>query len=194
MLEIQQVTRTKATKITNIVFWVIWGVLTGVLWAFVNPISLVPGVIHLRIFAFLPAVIGIIFGSRSGFFSGYIGTLVWSLLAGTFIPAHSLLVDGIMVGVTGLLPALMVGRGRSFAELADDKGLIWKSALWTLVAGVAMVFAVSASLAFLKIFDFWWAVLWLGISDITPLVVGTPIIVKLLVSRLAKTNINMTWS
>jgi len=179
---------------TNIVYWVIWGVLTGVLWAFVNPISLVPGVIHLRIFAFLPAVIGILFGPRSGFFSGYIGTVVWSLLAGSFIPAHSLIVDGIMVGFTGLLPAVMVGRGRSFEELAADSTIIWTSAIWSFIAGVIMIFAVCASLAYLKIFPFWWSVFWIGISDIAPLVVGTPILVKFLAQRLAKAGVKMNWS
>lgn len=186
--------RTKSTGISSIIYWVIFGVLTGVLWAFVNPIALVPGVIHLRIFAFLPAVIGIIFGPKTGFFSGYIGTVVWSLLAGTFIPVHSLLIDGIMVGVTGLVPALLVGKGRSFAELDRDKSLIWKSALWSLLTGIAMVIAVSGSLHVFGIFDFWWALLWLGLSDVPTLVIGTPILVKFLVKRLSKVQVSIPWS
>src|SRR5690348_6817571 len=71
---------------------------TGVLWAYANPIQLVPGVIQWRIFAFLPCLIGILLGPKSGFICGYLGTVIWSLLAGTFIPAHSLIVDGIAVG------------------------------------------------------------------------------------------------
>lgn len=98
--------RKKGNQVFSIVFAVIWGVITGVLWAYANPIQLVPGVIQWRIFAFLPPVIGILFGPISGFISGYLGSVVWGLLAGTFIPAHTLIVDGIMVGVTGLVRSL----------------------------------------------------------------------------------------
>ncbi len=179
----------KGISSTNIVFWVIWGVLTGVLWTYANPIPLVPGVIHLRIFAFLPPVLGILFGPWSGFAAGYIGTIVWSLLSGTFIAAHSLLIDGIMVGFTGLLPAVMVRGGRGLDEIANDASVIWKSALWCTISGVIMVAAVSASLSILGIFDFWWAMLWLGISDIAPLIVGTPILVMIFAKRLSKMDL-----
>ncbi len=40
-------------------------------------------------FAFLPPLVGILLGWKSGFICGYLGSLVWSLLAGTFIPAHA---------------------------------------------------------------------------------------------------------
>ena len=56
---------------------------TGVLWAYANPIQLVPGVIQWRIFAFLPPLVGILLGWKSGFICGYLGTIIWSLLAGT---------------------------------------------------------------------------------------------------------------
>lgn len=187
-------TRTNSTGLMSIVFWVVFGVLTGVLWAYVNPIALVPGVIHLRIFAFMPAVVGIIFGPKTGFFSGYIGTVVWALLAGTFLPAHSLLADGIMVGFTGWLPAMMVGRGRTLKELGHDKSVIVKSALWSLVAGVIMIVIACASLDLLGIFDFWWSVLWIGISDVPPLVIGTPILVVFLARRLEKMQTMIPWS
>jgi len=175
---------------TNIVFWVIWGVLTGVLWAFVNPITLVPGVIHLRIFAFLPAVIGILFGPISGFAAGYIGSVSWALLSGTFIPAHTLLIDGIMVGFTGWLPAIMIRRKGTLEQIADSPAAIWQSGLWCLISGLIMVVAVSASLSALGIFKFWWALFWLGISDIVPLAVGTPILVKLAAKRLSKIDVS----
>ncbi|GEA18022.1 aminotriazole resistance protein [Moorella sp. E306M] len=183
---------TKKSKITpaGLVFMVIWGVLTGVLWAYVNPITLVPGVIHLRIFAFLPAVIGIFFGPISGFASGYIGSLVWSLLSGAFIPAHTLLVDGIMVGFTGWLPAIMVGKGRTLEEIATDKSLVWKSVLWCGLSGIAMIIAVSLSLSILGIFDFRWALFWLGLSDVPPLMIGTPIIVKMFIKRLSRIDVS----
>src|SRR5882757_10009524 len=103
-----------------IVLAVVCGVATGVLWAYANPIQLVPGVIQWRIFAFLPPLIGILLGWRSGLICGYLGTIVWSLLAGTFIPLHSLLVDGIMVGLTGLVPGLMFDS----SKLTFDRGVL----------------------------------------------------------------------
>jgi hypothetical protein len=77
--------KKRSNPVFSIVFAVIWGVITGVLWAYANPIQLVPGIIQWRIFAFLPPVIGILFGLISGFISGYLGSVVWGLLAGTFI-------------------------------------------------------------------------------------------------------------
>lgn len=156
-----------------IVLSVVAAAATGVLWAYANPIQLVPGVIQWRIFAFLPPLIGILLGWRSGFICGYLGTIIWSLLAGTFIPAHSLIVDGIMVGLTGLVPGLLFDPSKM--EL-NSKGLL-KIAAICLAIGLVMVVAVSASLAYLGIFPFWWAVGYLGLSDIVPMVIGTPLLV-----------------
>ncbi len=146
---------------------------TGVLWAYANPIQLVPGVIQWRIFAFLPPLIGILLGWRSGFICGYLGTIVWSLLAGTFIPAHSLIVDGIMVGLTGLVPGVLFDP----AKTTFDRTVLVKIALACLAVGVVMVAAVSASLAYLGIFPFWWAFGYIGLSDIVPMVIGTPLLI-----------------
>lgn len=98
-------THPEGNTLFPIVLSIVAAAATGVLWAYANPIQLVPGVIQWRIFAFLPPLVGILLGWKSGFICGYLGTIVWSLLAGTFIPAHSLIVDGIMVGLTGLLRA-----------------------------------------------------------------------------------------
>ncbi|MCM2502796.1 aminotriazole resistance protein [Aureimonas altamirensis] len=147
---------------------------TGVLWAYANPIQLVPGVIQWRIFAFLPPLVGILLGWKSGFICGYLGTIVWSLLAGTFIPAHSLIVDGIMVGLTGLVPALLFDPART----KFDMPTLVKLAATCLIVGLVMVVAVSASLAWLGIFPFWWAVMYLGLSDIVPMLIGTPLLVR----------------
>ncbi|GJE26203.1 aminotriazole resistance protein [Methylobacterium organophilum] len=146
---------------------------TGVLWAYANPIQLVPGVIQWRIFAFLPPLIGVLLGARSGFIAGYLGTIVWSLLAGTFIPAHSLIVDGIMVGLTGFVPGFLFDPGKQ----TTDKVWLAKLAATCLAVGLVMVVAVSASLAYLGIFPFWWAVTYLGLSDVVPMLVGTPLLV-----------------
>ncbi|PYE43126.1 hypothetical protein DFI02_105312 [Rhizobium sp. PP-F2F-G20b] len=146
---------------------------TGVLWAYANPIQLVPGVIQWRIFAFLPPLIGILLGLRSGFICGYLGTIVWSLLAGTFIPAHSLIVDGIMVGLTGLVPGFLFDP----AKTTFDRTVLVKIALACLAVGIVMVAAVSASLSYLGIFPFWWAFGYIGLSDIVPMVIGTPLLI-----------------
>ncbi|WP_024512685.1 hypothetical protein [Bradyrhizobium sp. ARR65] len=159
-----------------IVLAVVCGVATGVLWAYANPIQLVPGVIQWRIFAFLPPLIGLLLGPKSGFICGYIGTIVWSLLAGTFIPAHSLIVDGIMVGLTGAVPPLLVNLRKTSFDLSIP--VLAKIAVVCAVIGVIMVAAVSASLAFLGIFPFWYAMLYIGLSDIVPMVIGTPLLVR----------------
>ncbi|MDO6456123.1 aminotriazole resistance protein [Celeribacter halophilus] len=146
---------------------------TGVLWTYANPIQLVPGIIQWRIFAFLPPLIGILLGWKSGFICGYLGTIIWSLLAGTFIPAHSLIVDGLAVGLTGLVPGLLFNP----ATTTFDKKTLIRIAAVCLGVGLVMVVAVSASLAFLNIFPFWWAVGYLGLSDIVPMLIGTPLLV-----------------
>lgn len=159
-----------------IVLAVVCGVATGVLWAYANPIQLVPGVIQWRIFAFLPPLIGLLLGPKSGFVCGYIGTIVWSLLAGTFIPAHSLIVDGIMVGLTGAVPPLLINLRKTNFDLSMP--VLLKIAVICAVVGIVMVAAVSASLAFLGIFPFWYAMLYIGLSDIVPMVIGTPLLVR----------------
>lgn len=156
-----------------LVLSVVAAVATGVLWAYANPIQLVPGVIQWRIFAFLPPLVGILLGWKSGFICGYLGTIVWSLLAGTFIPAHSLIIDGIMVGLTGLVPGLLFDPART----RFDRATLLRIAAVCLVVGLLMVVVVSASLAFLGIFPFWWAVGYLGLSDIVPMLIGTPLLV-----------------
>jgi hypothetical protein len=166
-------TQEEGNTLFPIVLSIVAAAATGVLWAYANPIQLVPGVIQWRIFAFLPPLVGILLGWKSGFICGYLGTIVWSLLAGTFIPAHSLIVDGIMVGLTGLVPGLLFDP----AKVTFDRNTLIKVALTCLVIGLIMVVAVSASLAYLGIFPFWWAVGYLGLSDIVPMIIGTPLLV-----------------
>jgi hypothetical protein len=78
-----------------------------------------------------------------------------------------------MVGLTGLVPGLLFDPSKS--EL--DRATLIKIAAACLVVGLVMVAAVSASLAYLGIFPFWWAVGYLGLSDIVPMIVGTPLLV-----------------
>jgi energy-coupling factor transport system substrate-specific component len=154
---------------------VVSGVATGVLWAYANPIQLVPGVIQWRIFAFLPPLIGLLFGPRTGFVCGYLGTVVWSLLAGTFIPLHTLVVDGLTVGLTGAVPPLAV---KLRSGQPEPRHLLIRIAGVCALTGIFMVIAVSASLAYLRVFPFWFALLNLGLSDIVPMVVGTPLLIR----------------
>lgn len=166
----------QTTALFPIVLSVICGVATGVLWAYANPIQLVPGVIQWRIFAFLPPLVGLLLGPRSGFICGYIATIVWSLLAGTFIPLHSLAIDGIMVGATGAVPPLLVNLRKTNFDLSMP--VLVKVAVICAVIGIIMVAAVSASLAYLGIFPFWYAMLYIGLSDIVPMVIGTPLLLR----------------
>ena len=112
----------KKLSFVNIIFFVVFGVLTGVLWAYLCPIPLIPGAVHFRTFAFIIVVIGYLFGPVTGFFSGYIGTIVWALLSGNFIPLHSPLADGITVGLSAALPALIHLKGgkKDLIELIDE--------------------------------------------------------------------------
>ena len=179
--------KSSSSLLKSIIYGVVFGVLTGVLWAYLNPVPIIPGMIHLRLFSFIPPVVGIIFGMKAGFFSGYIGTVVWGLLAGTFIPIHSLIGDGIGVGFTGLIPAMMVGAKNSLADIAEKKNIMWKSLLWSVLAGVIMIIISCGSLAILGIFDFWWGVFWIGIADI-PTICLTPFIAKYLAKKLQNVN------
>lgn len=154
------------------------GIITGVLWAYANPLQLVPGIIQWRTFAFLPPVIGILISPTAGFVSGYIGAVVWSLLASTFIPVHTLIVDGVMSGVTGLIPAMTTGRKFTLAQMAIGQRALVHAAITAAGATVLMVVAIAASFAVMKIYSFWWALLWIGLSTLIPVLLGTPIAIR----------------
>ena len=133
---------TKKFSFVNIIFFVVFGVLTGVLWAYLCPIPLIPGAVHFRTFAFIIVVIGYLFGPVTGFFAGYIGTIVWALLSGNFIPLHSPLADGITVGLSAALPALIHLRNgkKDLLELTANKGkFIAVSLFWSILFGILTV-------------------------------------------------------
>jgi len=178
-------TKKKITFV-NIIFFVIFGVLTGVLWAYGSPIPLIPGAVHFRTFAFIISSIGFLFGPVSGFFAGYIGTLVWSLLGGYFIAPHTLLADGITVGLSAALPAYVMLRNTSLEEIMKNKGqFIWKCMFWSVLFGILMILSTSLSLAFFTGLDYWYCVIWIGIADVVPIAL-TPFAVLLLAPRLKK--------
>jgi energy-coupling factor transport system substrate-specific component len=87
-----------------------------------------------------------------------------------------LLIDGAMVGLTGAVPPMVVNlRG---ADGKISTAMLVKITVVCAVTGFVMVVAVSASLAFLGIFPFWFAMLYLSLSDIVPMVVGTPLLIR----------------
>lgn len=176
----------KKFTFVNIIFFVIFGVLTGVLWAYGSPIPLIPGAVHFRTFAFIIPAIGFLFGPVSGFFAGYIGTLVWSLLGGYFIAPHTLLADGITVALSAALPAYVMTRGKSLDELIAKKSkFILVSMFWSLFFGCLMILTTSLSLSFFTGLSYWYCVVWIGIADVVPIAL-TPFIVLLLAPRLKK--------
>ncbi|HBR03071.1 MAG TPA: aminotriazole resistance protein [Ruminiclostridium sp.] len=177
----------KKLTFVNIIFFAIFGVLTGVLWAYGSPIPLIPGAVHFRTFAFIIPVIGFIFGPVTGFFAGYIGTLVWSLLGGYFIAPHTLLADGITVALSAALPAFVMMRGGKTLEelMANKKKFIWTSLFWSVLFGCLMILATSLSLSFFTGMDYWYCVIWIGIADVAPIAL-TPFVVLLLAPRLER--------
>lgn len=177
----------KKISYVNIIFFVIFGVFTGVLWAYASPIPLIPGAVHFRTFAFIIPAIGYLFGPVTGFFAGYIGTLVWSLLAGMFIPLHSPLTDGITVGLSAALPALLhVGKKHTLDELLENKkSFIVKSLFWCLLFGCLMILTTSVSLAYFTGMDYMYCVTWIGIADVVPIAI-CPFVVIWLAPMLKK--------
>lgn len=171
----------KKFSFVNIVFFVIFGVLTGVLWAYLCPIPLIPGAVHFRTFAFIIPVIGYLFGPVTGFFAGYIGTIVWALLSGNFIALHSPLTDGISVGLSAALPALIHLKGgkvdlMSLLEKGKKGKFIGVCMFWSLLFGVLMVLATSLSLSYFTGLEYTYCILWIGIADVVPIAL-TPFVV-----------------
>lgn len=179
-------TNKKKFTFVNIIFFVIFGVLTGVLWAYGSPIPLIPGAVHFRTFAFIIPVIGFVFGPVTGFFAGYIGTLVWSLLGGYFIAPHTLLADGITVALSAALPALVMTRKHTLDELLVNKAsFIAKSLFWSLLFGCLMILTTSLSLSFFTGLEYWYCVIWIGIADVVP-IAFTPFVILLLAPRMKR--------
>lgn len=172
---------TKKFSFVNIIFFVVFGVLTGVLWAYLCPIPLIPGAVHFRTFAFIIPVVGYLFGPVTGFFAGYIGTIVWALLSGNFIALHSPLADGITVGLSAALPALIhLKNGKvdllSLLEPGKKGRFILISEILCVGFGILMILSTSLSLSYFGGIDYWWCVMWIGIADVVPIAL-TPFVV-----------------
>jgi energy-coupling factor transport system substrate-specific component len=148
--------------------------ITGVGFLLTAPIPLIPGAIHWRVLAFLPCVFGILFGPKIGFVSGAIGNTLWALLGGYFNIATPIF-DLIGVGLTGFIPGALVHP----EELEKRKGLL-KAAIVSTVAGFIMVPIVAVGFEWAGVAPFAQAVYLLVLSDIPPILVGTPIVVAAL--------------
>lgn len=159
----------------------ILGGLTGLLWASYNPIKIVPPYIHLRLFSFLTALVGIVVGRGTGFVTGYVATQVWALLAGAFVAPHQLLFDGIFVGLTGWIPAVIVRGDKTFAEMfreVQNNKRLWflKAAIAGGISGLFMSFFVASSLELTTPLTFWVSFWAIGvISDTPPLLLTGPL-------------------
>jgi len=155
-----------------IAYMAVSAAVTGVGFLLTAPIPLIPGAIHWRVLAFLPCVFGILFGPATGFVAGAIGNTLWAVLGGYFNPATPVF-DLIGVGLTGLIPGL-------FCKPEDTKsgaGLA-KISVVSFISGMIMVLIVAVGFDLVGAAPFWPAVTFLILSDIPPIVIGTPIVVR----------------
>lgn len=182
----------KRKALIRVLFCLGCGGLTGILWAYLCPIPLIPGSVHFRTFAFIPPLLSYLFGPVTGFFSGYIGTVIWALLSGSFIPLHTPLVDGITVGLSAALPAFIHLKRNRFspAELIaqDRKVFILKSLGLCLLFSTLMVLTTSISLSYFTGLSYSYCAIWIGIADVVPVAV-TPFLTVLLEKRVSNTGI-----
>ncbi len=156
---VEAIRLTASRKIARIV---IGSALTGVLFTMTAPITIVPGAIHWRWFAFLPCLIGILYGPVTGFFAGYFGNLIWSLTG--YFNLATPFTDCGAVGLTGLIPGLLVKPH----ELKTIKGVV-KATVVSVVSGFIMVPIVAAGMDLVGAAPFWVLFWFLIGSDIPPI-------------------------
>lgn len=157
----------------NIVLYIAFGILTGILWAYLCPIPLIPGSVHFRTFAFVAPVLGYLFGPLAGFLAGYVGTIVWALLSGNFVLLHTPLVDGFTVGLSAALPAFfhLQNGTLELTKLIDEnkRGFILKCLGFSVLFGVLMVLVTSISLSLFTGLEYTYCIFWIGIADVAPI-------------------------
>ncbi|MCC6013483.1 MAG: ECF transporter S component [Candidatus Verstraetearchaeota archaeon] len=179
--EIKTETKLKRPDaLTAIAYAAITSAVTGVGFLLTAPIPLIPGAIHWRVLAFLPCVFGVMYGPIIGFISGAIGNTLWAVLGGYFNPATPIF-DLIGVGITGLLPGLLTKPN----DVLSKTGLI-KIAVISFIAGIIMVPIVAIGFDWVGVAPFIPAVILLSLSDLPPILIGTPIVVRAIVPVLMK--------
>ncbi|HID90750.1 TPA: histidine kinase [Candidatus Bathyarchaeota archaeon] len=171
-MEREGATYVKPSAVKVVALAAVTSAITGLGFLLTAPIPLIPGAIHWRVLAFLPCIFGIFFGPGVGFISGAIGNTLWALLGGYFNLATPIF-DLTGVGLTGLIPGLFVKphECNSLAGLA-------KAALVSFVAGMIMVPIVAVGFDLVGVAPFIPACVFLILSDIPPIVIGTPVVAK----------------
>jgi len=161
-----------------IAYMAITSAVTGVGFLLTAPIPLIPGAVHWRVLAFLPCIFGVLFGPAIGFVSGAIGNTLWAILGGYFNAATPVF-DLLGVGLTGLIPGLFCKP-----EDANTKFGLAKITAASFLSGMIMVPIVAIGFDLVGVAPFVPAVLLLVLSDIPPIIIGTPIIVKAVIPPL----------
>lgn len=183
---VRESVRTRPSTLTAVSYIVMTSAVTGVGFLLTAPVPLIPGAIHWRVLAFLPCVFGVLFGPIVGFLSGAIGNTLWAILGGYFNPATPIF-DLIGVGLTGLIPGLFCKPEDSL----NSKGLA-KVTLISFISGVIMVPIVAIGFDWVGVAPFGPAVFLLAVSDLPPILIGTPIIVKAVTPALLKRGL-LKW-
>ncbi len=150
------------------------------------PIPLIPGAIHWRVLAFLPCIFGILFGPVTGFIAGGLGNTLWAIIGGYFNPATPIF-DLTGVGLTGLIPGLFVKPH----ECLTKKGLA-KAAIISFISGVIMVPIVAIGFDLVGAAPFVPACIFLTLSDLPPIAIGTPIVLSAITPTLLKRGL-LRW-
>lgn len=169
--------------LTATAYMAVTSAVTGVGFLLTAPIPLIPGAIHWRVLAFLPCVFGILFGPITGFVAGAIGNTLWAIIGGYFNPATPIF-DLVGVGLTGLIPGLLCKPEDSKSKI----GLL-KIALISLLSGLVMVPIVAVGFDLVGAAPFVPAVVFLILSDLPPIVIGTPIVVAAVARPLLRSNL-----
>mgnify|MGYP000744509208 CR=1 FL=1 len=166
--------------LTAVTYMAVSSAVTGIGFLLTAPIPLIPGAIHWRVLAFLPCVFGILYGPITGFVAGALGNTLWAIIGGYFNPATPIF-DLIGVGLTGLIPGYFCKPNDSLSK----RGLL-KVALVSLISGMIMVPIVAIGFDLVGVAPFLAAVVFLILSDIPPILVGTPIVIAAITPPLLK--------
>ncbi len=182
-LGVQAIVRGRPDAVTAVAYMAVTSAITGVGFLLTAPIPLIPGAIHWRVLAFLPCLFGVLFGPVVGFVSGALGNTLWAIIGGYFNPATPVF-DLVGVGLTGLIPGLFCKP----EDALKNRGRI-KVALVSLVSGVVMVPIVAVGFDLVGVAPFVPAVIMLSISDLPPILIGTPIVMAAVVPPLLRRSL-----
>jgi len=177
--------RPKPDALTAVAYIVMASAVTGVGFLLTAPVPLIPGAIHWRVLAFLPCLFGVLFGPITGFLSGAFGNTLWAILGGYFNPATPIF-DLVGVGLTGLIPGLCKPE-----DTTSRKGIL-KITILSLFSGLIMIPIVAVGFDWVGVAPFGPAVFLLFVSDIPPILIGTPIVARAITPSLLKRGL-LKW-